>query len=216
MTGGSTRSISVLLVDDHALFREALSARLAATPGVRVVAEHGTLAEAIGTLQAQSVDLILLDYELRGERGSALLAWLKEHRHPARVLVVAAALDPDQVLDLTRAGAAGLVLKDKPVTMLLEAVRTVASGGMWLDQELAAPVMAAAARAPDEVALTERERVVLRHVLEGLSNKEIGGCLGTSETAVKATLQRLFEKTGVRTRGQLIRIALSEHLDLLR
>jgi len=215
VTGSATGPISILIVDDHTLFRQSLAALLTSQPGLCVVADHGSIQPAIHALETQTIDLVLLDYDLRGERGDALLEWLRENEHPARVLMVAATLDADQVLDLIREGATGILLKDKPVEVFLEAVRTVAAGGKWLDQELAGPVMTAAARVSVPEALTDRERTTLRGVLEGLSNKEIGDRMRTSETAVKATLQRMFDKTGVRTRGQLIRIALSKRYEPL-
>jgi DNA-binding NarL/FixJ family response regulator len=86
-------------------------------------------------------------------------------------------------------------------------------GGTWIDQRHLASILAAGIDpgAPRRATFTARERNVLRGVFEGLANKEIAAGLGVSESAVKATLQQLFDKTGVRTRSQLVRIALERH-----
>ena len=107
-------------------------------------------------------------------------------------------------------GASGIVLKHSSPGTLADAIRLVAKGETWVDQKV---VLQMANRLQGEVqnlprALTEREDQVLRGVFEGLSNKEIAGKIGVSESSVKATLQQLFDKTGVRTRSQLVRIAL--------
>jgi DNA-binding NarL/FixJ family response regulator len=95
------------------------------------------------------------------------------------------------------------------------AIRLVAQGQMWVDQKV---LQMLAERVSDreepvlQKMLTEREQQVLQGLFEGLTNKEIAGQLGVSESAVKATLQQLFQKTRVRTRSQLVRIALESSL----
>ena len=100
---------------------------------------------------------------------------------------------------------------------LSEAIRKVIAGEVWLDPAVTRSIIAAAtgnAAAPRRGGgLTQREQAVLKGVFEGLTNKEIGGRLSISESSVKAVLQQLFEKTGVRTRSQLVRIALEKHSD---
>jgi two-component system, NarL family, nitrate/nitrite response regulator NarL len=101
---------------------------------------------------------------------------------------------------------------------LLEAIRQVARGGEWMDAKAVASEIAGAEPPAQEMtgALTQRELQVLRSVFEGLTNKEIAHKTGVSQSSVKATLQRLFEKTGVRSRAQLVRIAIERSLETVR
>jgi len=112
-------------------------------------------------------------------------------------------------------GASGIFLKHNSPGNLAKAIRMVAGGEMWVDQRVI-HAMADGVRFGEEQSirqfLTEREQEVLRGIFEGLSNKEIAAQLGVSESAVKATLQQLFQKTRVRTRSQLVRIALETSL----
>jgi DNA-binding NarL/FixJ family response regulator len=111
-------------------------------------------------------------------------------------------------------GISGIFLKHNAPAILLEAIRSVAAGGVWTDHK--SPPASAPENEPASAAsgrLTPREQQVLRGVLEGMSNKEIAAKIGVSLSSVKATLQHLFEKAGVRTRGQLVRIALERSLE---
>jgi DNA-binding NarL/FixJ family response regulator len=108
-------------------------------------------------------------------------------------------------------GAAGIVLKHSSPSTLAKAIRLVASGETWVDQKVIQQMADRFLQGDQHDLpriLTEREDQVLRGVFEGLGNKEIAAKIGVSESSVKATLQQLFDKTGVRTRSQLVRIAL--------
>ena len=137
-----------------------------------------------------------------------------------RVLIVTAWVSDTEARRLLRQGVAGIFVKDGSLDDLAEAMRTVAGGGTWLDKRYAGwrELQPEPEQEQDEALrpqFNERQRKVLRFVLEGLSNKEIAGHLQISESYVKAILQSLFQKTGVRTRGQLVRIALEQYQDQL-
>ncbi|MES1257674.1 MAG: response regulator transcription factor [Acidobacteriota bacterium] len=207
--------IRILLVDDHSLFRESLSRLLEAEPAFRIVATCAGTAEALAVLDREPVDVVLLDYDLGDEQGTAFIDHALRRGFKGRILMVTAGMPDSGTLRSFENGSAGVFLKHSPPAQLVEAIHKVAAGEMWLDSR-AVPslVSGATARAgqPDESsALTARERAVLKAVFEGLSNKEIAGRLQVSESTVKAVLQQLFDKTGVRTRSQLVRIALEKH-----
>jgi DNA-binding NarL/FixJ family response regulator len=116
-------------------------------------------------------------------------------------------------------GASGIFLKHNSPVTLAKAIRLVASGEMWVDQRVIHLMADGIHRREGtgfQKVLTEREQQVLRGIFEGLTNKEIAGRLEVSEGAVKATLQQLFQKTRVRTRSQLVRIALEGSLGATR
>jgi len=215
MSENIVREVRLLVVDDHALFREGLVRLLTAEPSFRVVAGCAHLAEAIDLLDREPVDVVLLDFDLETEQGSPLLEEIRRRELPTRVLMVTAGMTRQGMLDLLNRGAAGIFLKYSQPSQLVEAIRRVTEGEMWLDPGVVKPVVESAVRATAQEAasftLTGREKDVLRGVLEGSSNKIIADMLHVSESSVKATLQQLFTKTGVRTRSQLVRIALEAH-----
>ena len=195
----------LLLVDDHALFRDSLATALLAQPGVESVDRAADVASAVEMVSSKNPDIVLLDYELGRERGIDFLRIVTDRGLKVRVLIVTASVTGSDVLALMQSGAAGVVSKEAPMQTLLNAVRTVDAGGIWLSEEHRKAMLNSGHQG---VQFTDRERQVLRAVAEGRSNKEIASELQMSETSVKATLQRLFEKTGVRTRGSLVATVL--------
>lgn len=227
MTGAfpGGKRIRLVLVDDHALFREGLARLLAAEADFDVVAHCGTVEEALAVVAARPVDVVLLDVDLGEERGSELMRQVRRASLPVRVLVVTAGLTDTEAAWFLREGAAGIFLKNDPPAVLVRSIRQVVDGEASVDHRVLSGVLRLNAPGKDEEdgkkkedeekALTGREREVLRGVLEGHANKEIGAHLRISESSVKAALQQLFHKTGVRTRSQLVRIALERFRDQL-
>lgn len=213
--------IRILMVDDHGLFRESLGRLLDTSPEIRVVGQSATVDEALAAVAQKEPDVILLDYDLGEESGLRLLTELKLQGSNARVLMVTAGLPNEITLRVMEAGASGIFLKHGSPDQLMEAIQQVASGVMWLGdatlQNLIAERQSRAVHLERARPLTARQSEVLRGILDGLANKEIAWKLNTSETAVKAAVQELFHKAGVRTRSQLVRIAIEQHsLDWLR
>lgn len=208
-------AIRLLIVDDHSLFREGLVRLLAAEPGFRVVGSCGHLKDAREVLDREPVDLVLLDYDLETEQGSSFLEEAKHRGKAPKVLMVTAGMNSTGMMSVMEAGASGIFLKHSPPSQLSEAIRRVVDGEMWLDPRAVKPVIQGATQSAEkrklELLLSDREKSVLRGVLEGASNKSIAASLHLSESSVKAVLQQLFLKTGVRTRSQLVRIALERH-----
>ncbi|HWE52775.1 MAG TPA: response regulator transcription factor [Bryobacteraceae bacterium] len=207
--------IRILLIDDHSLFRESLSRLLEAEPEFRIVATCATVAEALAAIETEPADVVLLDYDLGDEQGSAFLDAAKKKRLACRILMVTAGMSDAGTLRAFEGGATGIFLKHSPPAQLIEAIKKVAGGEMWLDSRAVRSLVSGVADKSEvqqsPQSLTARERAVLKAVFEGLTNKEIAASLQISESYVKAVLQQLFDKTGVRTRSQLVRIALEQH-----
>src|SRR5262249_28355955 len=132
-----------------------------------------------------------------------------------KVLVVTAWVSDNEARRLVRQGVSGIFLKEAPLAELLSGIRTVMEGGTWLDPSFSSMREETGDTQSAAPVFSERQRKVLRFVLEGLSNKEIAWRLQISESYVKAILQGLFQKTGVRTRGQLVRVAFEQYEDQL-
>jgi DNA-binding NarL/FixJ family response regulator len=211
------RPVEILLVDDHALFRESVARLLAAEPGFRVVAHCSSVEEALEKLRKTRVDIVLLDFDLGQHDGGEFMRLAAQQGFRGKVLVVTAGVEKEQAADLIRSGISGIFMKHDSAALLIEGVRDVLAGKVWFDRELLQEAMSGAGDRQESKAerLTERERQVLSGVFEGLVNKEIAERIGVSESSVKATLQQLFSKTGVRTRSQLVRITLEQYKNQL-
>ncbi len=205
--------IRVLIVDDHEVFREALAAAL--HQHFAVIGHCATARECIEKLASEAADVVVLDYGLAVERGSAVVEWTHGHQYPGRILILTAGIASADAVWLIQHGVRGIISKERSLDDVVQAIRRVADGGNWLEESLLPAVMAAVAvEAPalrTTPLFTDRERKTLRLLVEGCSNKEIASRLGASEAAVKATIQKLFDKTGVRSRGHLMRLALQDY-----
>jgi DNA-binding NarL/FixJ family response regulator len=207
--------IRLLLLDDHVLFRESLSRLLTSEADFEMAGHCGTTAEALEILSAKPVDVVLLDFDLGEDQGAQFVSRAREAGYKGKILMVTAGMSAAESSAALRTGASGIFLKYNSPGSLAQAIRLVAGGEMWVDQrviQMLANLVPQRQDASFRKLLTEREQEVLRGLFEGLTNKEIAAQLAVSESAIKATLQQLFQKTGVRTRSQLVRIALESSL----
>lgn len=206
--------IRVFVVDDHALFREGLLRLLGADDTLRVVDSADSAESALEKLAEVETDVLILDYDLGAHTALDVMRVLRERGFSGRSLVVTAGLPDSHALDLIRMGVHGIFHKKHSPEDLHRNIREVAAGRVLIDQQYLQNLVESVSGSRDvPAALSQRDREVLRLLLEGSSNKEIAATLSLSESAVKAALQQLFAKTGVRTRSQLVRIALEELRD---
>jgi two-component system, NarL family, nitrate/nitrite response regulator NarL len=209
--------IRLLLLDDHVLFREGLHRLLISEPDFETVAQCGTPAEALKVLARSAVDIVLLDFDLEDDTGTRFIRAARTTGYRGKILMVTAGMSALEMALAWKMGISGIFLKHNSPAILLEAIRRVASGSVWTDQRMTPHAEMVKPPSPGVTGrLTPREQQVLRGVMEGLSNKEIALKIGVSLSSVKASLQHLFEKAGVRTRSQLVRIALERSLETPR
>lgn len=212
----SNTSIRLVVIDDHGLFRESLGRLLGAVPGLLVVGDYATASEAIGQVVDAIVDLVLLDFDLGDHNGLQFLREVRLRGFSGPILVVTGGLSQRDTVRVFETGASGVFLKHSPPSELLLAIRKVMAGETWLDSK-SVGMLVEAASGKKEVrteVLTELQKDVLRGVFDGLTNKEIGTRLDITEAYVKAILQQLFAKTGVRSRSQLVRVVLENQAKL--
>lgn len=203
--------IRLFLVDDHALFREGLERLLVSDAEIQIVGAAGTIEEAERDVLAQPIDILILDFELQGQPATPLVEKLKSAGFAGRILIVTAGLSDRDAVELIRLGVSGIFHKQRATSELRRSIQEVYEGRVLIDQRYLQKLVQSAEAPPAR--FTERDWTILRFVVEGLANKEIAKELGISESAVKASLQQLFAKTGVRTRSQLVRVALEEYRD---
>jgi DNA-binding NarL/FixJ family response regulator len=205
----------LLLLDDHTLFRVMLSRLLETEPEFQVVAQCSATPEALEALERSDIDLVLLDYDLGNrETGLQFIRRAREAGYRGRIFIVTAGMNDADYVRALGLGVCGIFLKHSSPELLTEAIHKVMAGETWIDQRCVQGLVKAVegeGRQSRRNQLSEREREVLKGVFAGSSNKEIGAQLNISEASVKSALQQLFIKTGVRTRSQLVRVALEEY-----
>jgi two-component system nitrate/nitrite response regulator NarL len=194
----------VLLLDDHPIFRHGVARLLNGEPDLELNLHTGKVGEALLMLTAGRADIVLLDLDLGQERGVDFLAQARQNGFSGPVLVLTAGVSAAEEEVLRRYGIAGILRKDVSVDTLVEHIRE-AVGAPAVERIAAMPGR------PPVKQLTGREAMVLRLVVEGRENKEVGAELGCTEAAVKGILQQLFHKTGTRMRSQLVRFALEHY-----
>jgi DNA-binding NarL/FixJ family response regulator len=207
--------IRLLLVDDHSLFRESLVRLLEAEQDLTIAAQCKSVAKAREILAKTTVDVVLLDYDLADEIGTDLLRGRDLRKSNFKILMVTAGMRDDVTLTALDSGVAGIICKQNGPEHLIEAIRKVAGGEMWLDTDVVRSLISASREkrvtSGNAKSLSVRQRDVLLRILDGFSNKDIAAQLAISETSVKATIQDLFQKAGVRTRSQLVRTAIEKY-----
>jgi DNA-binding NarL/FixJ family response regulator len=204
------RRTRILIVDDHALFRESIGRLLSREADFEVVSTCESVDQAFEVLGTRPVDVILLDFDLGRGHGADFLRHLKQERIKAQVLIVTAGIRPTDAAEVIREGVAGIFLKRDSAASLVQSIRDIEAGKVSFERGVFQQAVAEPQPSPSTPAdpLTKRERQVISCLLEGLTNKEIADRLKVSEGSVKATFQQLFFKCGVRTRSQLVHIAL--------
>jgi len=189
--------IRVAVVDDHPLVREGTAALVDRQEDMEIAGVAASLEELTPILREGAVEVLLLDLRLGEQSGFDLL---RSAHSPMPAVVVVTSYDYPQYADAAlRLGAAGFVVKTAPTAELLEAIRRAAAGGLHFG-----------VRPGRGVALSDRERQVLRCVVDGASNDEIGARLGISSRTVESHLRRLFERHAVASRTELASRAIRE------
>jgi two-component system response regulator NreC len=206
--------ISIVLVDDHHVVRQALRLLLAAEPDLRVVGETGDGLEACGLVDRLKPQLLVVDLMMPGLNGLEVTRQVRERSPNTRVVVLSMHADEAYVLEALRNGATGFVLKEASAAEFLAAVRATASGRRYLsaplsDRALEAYAQMAAASSPDPYEmLTPREREVLHLSAEGLSTNDIAGRLTISPRTAETHRENFMRKLGLHNQAELIRYAV--------
>jgi DNA-binding NarL/FixJ family response regulator len=174
--------------------------------------------EALRALRQEAATVLVLDLLMPARDGFELLAAIDEEQLTVRSVVLTAALDDDQLIRAVRAGAHGIVLKDMAPALLVEAVRTVAAGGYWLEKGLGSRALLRLLERGNDIGepalrLTPRELEIVRLVARGLRNRAIGEALYVTEGTVKIHLHNIYEKLGLGSRLELARFAQRRGLD---
>lgn len=217
VTGATPAAIRLLLVDDHEMFREGLARMLEKEPDFVVVGQARSAMEALDRAVEGDASVVLLDVDLGGERAIEFVARARTRGFSGRILVLTAGMSDQEAVQLVQGGVAGILHKHHSTGVLCGAIRQIAQGEVWLEKAYLGPLfrMVDRSRQSSRPTLTERDKTVMRYLLQGLTNRDMAAKIEISEGAVKASLRHLCDKLRVRTRTQLVKVALEQFKDQL-
>src|SRR6266540_448304 len=200
--------IRLLLADDHRIVLDGLEQLFRMEEDFEVVGTCVRGAEVAPAVLRIRPDILVLDIRMPDQDGFSVLRQLKSRPHSTRVVILAATLTEEELLEAIRLDVRGIVLKEMAPRLLVECIRKVHSGGQWLEKTIAGPALDRLARregARKELSgiLTPREVEIARLIGTGLSNKEICDALFVSEGTVKSHLHRIYEKLHIHGRLEL-------------
>ncbi|HWA43590.1 MAG TPA: response regulator transcription factor [Hypericibacter adhaerens] len=209
---------TVLIADDHPLFRAALADLIQRTPEFQLVGAVEALEPAVTLLAAQPCDLALLDLRMPGMTDLSVLGTIRTRYPDTKLALISGNLDSDAVAGGLRNGIVGFLPKSFDPPVILAAIRLILSGAIYVPHELAAFASDAAAPASpagngiEPTPLTEREHEILTMMVAGSSHKEIARSLDLAEITIKLHAQRIVKKLGVRNRAAAIAKAVRDRL----
>ncbi|MBC7567896.1 MAG: two-component system response regulator NarL [Pedobacter sp.] len=195
---------TVIIVDDHALFRKGVSQMISTDADFLVIGEAASGAEGLLLVEKLKPDLVLIDLNMKGMNGLQTLTQIKEKKVESRCIVLTVSDAEDDLLEALRAGADGYLLKDMEPEDLCSNLKKAMSGVTVLHESLAEilknALMHPTLSRSEEVSLTEREREILDCLTKGLNNKTIARALGISDTTVKVHIKHLLSKLKLTSR----------------
>jgi DNA-binding NarL/FixJ family response regulator len=209
-------ALRIFLADDHMVVREGLKTLINAQADMSVIGEADDGQTAVQQAQASQPHIVIMDITMPELNGIQATAQLKRACPDVKVVALSVHEDTSYLRQLLAAGASGYVLKHVAAEVLIQAIRLVAAGGVYLDPALAGHVIARYVRVPAAasellgVELSERETEVAQRIAQGYSNREIGTQLNLSVKTVETYRARALEKLGLESRAALVRYAL-EH-----
>jgi two-component system nitrate/nitrite response regulator NarL len=209
--------ITLAIADDHPLILDAMENLFRLEKNLQVVARCLDGDEALKALRRHKPDILVLDVQMPAKDGLMVLREMRKENLPTRVVILTATLDEDGLAEAVRLGVRGLVLKELAPKLLVECIRKVQAGELWLEQRLVSSALQKllqreAARNEAVQVLSLREIEIIKQVAAGLRNMEIGKKLFISEGTVKIHLHNIYQKLGVDSRTKLARYAQEKGL----
>lgn len=205
--------IKILLVDDHAVVRSGLSKFLLVNKDMQLVGEAADGEEALQKVSLYKPDIVLMDLTMPGMDGITATREIKKKYPQVKVIALTSFSEQNMVQGALQAGAIGYLQKNVTAKELGLAIRSACEGKMTLSPE-ATQILANSFAQPqiEGEQLTERERDVLKCIVDGLNNKEIAGMLVVSLGTVKFHVSNIFQKLGVDSRVEAVKLAIEQKL----
>ncbi len=211
------KDISVVLADDHVLMRKGLKKILEMEDDIEVIGEASDGIEAIDVVKDKKPDVLLLDINMPRLNGIEVTSELKKQKQKTKIIILTIYDDREYLLELIKIGVSGYILKDIEPEGLMEAVRSVSRGEVYIQPTLTRALVAEYKRLTRPVVgakrpITAREKEVMAYIAEGLSNIEISAKLGISEKTVKNHVSSILKKLDLMDRTQIAIFALKNKL----
>jgi two-component system response regulator NreC len=203
----------IVLADDHAVLRQGLKHLIEAEPDMEVVGETADGSEVLPLVMKLKPDVVVMDLSMPGMSGAEATRLLRDNQPGCKVLVLTVHEDRNYLRETLEAGAIGYMLKRSPAEEIVEAIRAIAKGTVFIDSRIATKLITVMVEekpddsAPEAPEVTQREFEVLRHIAEGFSNKEIAARLEISVKTVETYKARGMEKLGINSRVDIVRTA---------
>jgi DNA-binding NarL/FixJ family response regulator len=209
--------ITLIFADDHPLILDGMENLFRLEKEFKILARCLDGEETLTAVRNHKPDILILDIRMPGKSGLAVLQAMKQENLNTRVVLLTAAVDEKDVMEAIRLGVRGLVLKELAPKLLVECVRQVHAGGLWLEKHSVTTALARllqneAGRQEAAQVLTSREIEIVKHVAGGLRNMEIAKRLFISEGTVKMHLHNIYQKLNLDNRTKLTRYAQEKNL----
>jgi DNA-binding NarL/FixJ family response regulator len=223
MQNSENPKCSVYIIDDHVVIRDGLKSVLQRVEDISVVGMSGNPEKAIQDLSSLSVDVVIVDYDLKTARGDDAIKKIKGHYPQLHFLALTSYDEKGVIRSMVKAGAISFVLKDADLMELVEAIRTTARGESWFSQDISKILLGDVLSSDsssahqssfncDPSSLTEREKDVLRLIVNEKTNREIADDLHISVKTVENHRSNLLQKIGARNTAGLVRYAMTHSL----
>ena len=215
-----TEPIRILIADDHPIVRDGLRRLLETEPDFQVVGQAADGREAVKLVREVQPDILLLDLSMPRLPGLEVLRELSDSASPVRTILLAAAIEKEQIVEALQMGARGVVLKESATQLLFKGIRTVMAGQFWVGREKVSDLVAAlrglvaaGGDKPDKnFGLTRRELEIVSTIVAGYTNRDIAQKFSLSEDTVKHHLTHIFDKLGVSSRLELAMFAVNHRI----
>jgi two-component system, NarL family, nitrate/nitrite response regulator NarL len=220
-SGQGRAAIRVVIADAHPVVREGLRRLLQAEEGFTVIGQAENGSQALDLVKSEHPDILMLDNGMPGLSAVQVLRELSNLDTPCRVILLNAALDRTEILEVLRLGVKGVMAKNTTVALVIKSIRTVMAGQYWIGRESVSDLIGCLIpRRPGDPALpfagkadlTSRELQIVTAVGNGYSNKEIASRLSLSEHTVKHHLSSIFDKLGMTNRLEVALFAIKHQL----
>ena len=221
MDSRKSQPVRILIADDHPIFRDGLKRMLESEGGFKVVGEACDGVEAVAMARQLKPEILLLDLAMPRRPGLEALREMSSDTAPARVILLTAGAEKDQIVEALQLGARGVVLKDSATQILFKAIHAVMNGEYWVGRESVSNLVqylrslvgpGGNTARQRKYGLTPRELEIISAVVAGYANKEIAEHFKISEDTVKHHLSNIFDKVGVSTRLELALFAVNQAL----